>query len=169
MEAGALRQGDIVDNVLITACINPNSVQMLTGTAGNQSAWQVSARPRFADAMVLSHSCEIAAENKIKLTSIILAPIRDVNKATDESKIQEVIESNIITERTTASYLKYFYLEPNSSMNPNNGAIVDFSKCFSLRNNYLAELVKRKKIQLQTEIASAMALKLGAYFYRENI
>jgi hypothetical protein len=167
-EAGVLRQGDIVDNVLITACINPNAVHMLTGTGGVQSAWQVSQPPRYADAMVLSHSCEIAAENSVKITSVILAPIRDVNKATDASKIQEIIDSNIISECPEASYLKYFYLEPNSNMNPSDGAIVDFSKCFSLRNKYLAALVSKKKIQLQRSIADAMALKLSAYFYREK-
>jgi len=134
----ALRQGDIISSVHILGAINLKTVQYTAtsdaiGKSGYQS-WQVPKPPEFLDAMVLSHSCEIALENKAKLTSIILAPVRDIHTATSQERIEELISSNLIDkDEPRASYLKYFYLEPNTQFQFERGAIVDFSKCFSVR------------------------------------
>ena len=69
------------------------------------------------------------------MTSIILAPIRDLNSASPEEKVKELIDSNFIDEKSEYSYLKYFYLEPHDSMPYKNGGIVDLAKCFSVRKN----------------------------------
>jgi hypothetical protein len=119
--------------------------------------------------MVLSHSCEITLENDIKVTSIILAPIRDVHRATSPDKLQEVIESNIIDpENPTSSYLKYFYLEPHEKIEFTDGGIVDFAKLFSVHKSSHQRLVESKILQLKPDVANRMAFKLGLYFYRSG-
>jgi len=56
--------------------------------------------------MVLSHSCEVALANKLKLTSIILAPIRSIHKATRTDRIQELINSNLIDRNNPQASFK---------------------------------------------------------------
>jgi len=135
----------------------------------NHKSWTVNTPPKITHSMVLSHSCEIDLVNKIKLTSIILAPLRDLNKATEKSKIEELINSNYLTPDTTASFLKYFYINPHEILPYSEGAVVDFSKCFSIRKNSYKILVENKCLQLKEDVANKMALKLSLYFYRENI
>jgi len=131
--------------------------------------WSIPSPPNYGDAMVLSHSCEIDPQNKIKLTSIILAPLRDINTATAPNKIQELIDSNEIDKtEPQASYLKYFYVHPNENLKFDRGAIVDFSKCFSLRRQAYAMLLSNKILQLSDEATSSMALKLALYYYRNG-
>jgi hypothetical protein len=172
IEKGVLRQGDIVADVHLLGVINSNGIQYTT-TAGSEAdqyvSWSIPAAPKFGDAMVLSHSCEIDPQNKLKVTSIILAPLRDVSTATAPDKIQELIDSNEI-DRTEprASYLKYFYVLPNEDLEFDNGAIVDFSKCFSLRRQSYDNLLENKIVQLTSEATASMALKLALYFHRNG-
>jgi hypothetical protein len=116
--------------------------------------------------MVLSHSCEISLENKTKLTSIILSPIRDINSATSADKIEELKRTNLIDLSSDRSYLKYFYLEPNDKLQYKTGGVTDFSKCFSVRKNSYDFLVKKKILQIKPEIRNKMSLKLALYFNR---
>lgn len=169
IETESLRQGDLIADIHILGAINPGGIQYITPAQGqNHTGWFVNTRPIYGDAVVLSHSCEIAAENKIKTTGIILAPIRDVESATDAKKVEELIESNLVEEKTEASYLKYFYLEPHEKLPHRRGSVVDFSKCFSVRKNYYGNLLDRKKLQMQPDIAQSLALKLALYFHREQ-
>jgi len=170
IERGLLRQGDIIADVHILGAINSNSIHYSqTGGSDQYVSWTVPNAPKFGDVMVLSHSCEIDPQNKIKLTSIILAPLRDVHKTTAPEKIQELIDSNEI-DRTVpqASYLKYFYVFPNEKLEYIDGAIVDFSKCFSLRRQSYNSLVSKKVAQLSNAAISSMALKLALYFHRND-
>lgn len=168
-EAGTLRQGDIIADIHLLGALNPGGIKFITDQSDNKTGWSVENKPEFGDAMILSHSCEIAQENGVKVTSIILAPIRDINSATEPGKRQELIDTNLIEPgATTASFLKYFYLVPNEKLTFANGAIVDFSKCFSFRKNYYEKLVEKKKLQLTNEIRIKMSLKLAAFFYRTS-
>jgi hypothetical protein len=172
IEKGVLRQGDIVAEVHLLGAINSNSIQYTSTATAEENqyvGWSIPSPPNYGDAMVLSHSCEIDPQNKIKLTSIILAPLRDINTATKPDKIQELIDSNEI-DRTEpqASYLKYFYVHPNENLKFNSGAIVDFSKCFSLRRQSYERLLSNKIVQLSDEATSSMALKLALYFHRND-
>jgi hypothetical protein len=172
IEKGVLRQGDIIADVHLLGAININSIQYSStvGSEPNQYvSWSIPSSPKYGDAMVLSHSCEIDPGNKIKLTSIILAPLRDINTATAQEKIQDLIDSNEI-DRTEpqASYLKYFYVYPNENLKFHNGAIVDFSKCFSLRRQSYDILLINKIAQLNNEATLSMALKLALYFHRDG-
>ena len=117
--------------------------------------------------MVVSHSCEVAKENGVKLTSILLAPVRDVSGATPASKLQELIDSNLIDRSNPdASYLKYFDLEPDDKLAHPQGSVVDFSKAFSVRKNSYEFLLDKKVLQLDGESRTSMALKLALYFHR---
>jgi hypothetical protein len=165
-EPAALRQGDVVADLQLFGAINPNVIRSLRDADDNLVGWQVNAAPDVGYGVVLSHSCEIEPENSIKVTSVILAPLRDVSTATREDRIQELKDSNIITEETHASYLKYFYLDPHPRLPFRGGAIADFSKCFSIRNKFYEKLVERKVLQLQRAVSGAMALKLALYFSR---
>ena len=171
IEKNVLRQGDIIKNIHLLGAINLNSVHYSVSQLNQEEymAWNVPNKPIFGDAMVVSHSCEIDRENKVKVTSVILAPIRDVNTATSPERVQALIDSNYIdTESPAASFLKYLYVEPNPALQYSNGAIVDFSKIFSVRKQYYDQLLERKVVQLN-EIASLnMALKLAVYFYRRE-
>ncbi len=167
-EDKVLRQGDIIRQVHLCGAINLASV-LYSVTANSQDAasWTVPLPPKRGDAIVLSHSCEIAPENGVKLTSIILAPIRDINTATRPEKIEELIKSNLIDQaKVDASYLKYFYLPPNPLLEHAVGAIADFSKCFSLRKQCYQSLLDNKVIQLTPQAQCEMSLKLALYFHR---
>lgn len=169
IERNILRQGDIISGIHIAGAINLNSIRYEIDISDKKIAWTVPQEPKLGDVMVLSHSCEIDPSNKTKLTSIILAPIRDLNKITDNRKREELIETNLINDSTTMSYLKYFYLLPNPMLTYQDGAVVDFSKCFSVRNKCYDLLVKNKLLQLKTELADQMALKLAIYFRRVEV
>lgn len=170
IELDALRQGDIIQNVELVGAFNLNSVQRTLNSRDEVVAWSTASPLKKAAVMILSHSCEIDLENDIKVTSIILAPIRDVNQATSPEKIREVIESNIIDpENPKETYLKYFYLAPHEKLGFANGGVVDFSKLFSVHKSSYDRLLKSKILQLQSEIATQMAYKLGLYFFRREL
>lgn len=168
----SLYQGDIIKDVQILGAININSIYFNTQSIKqdeNPKYWSVQTPPRIGDVIVLSHSCEIAIENGVKLTSIILAPLRDIHTATDKSKIDELIRSNLIDKDSYKfSYLKYFYLEKDSSMKYAKGSVADFSKCFSLRKQSYEHLLSNKVLQLNDETRNSMSLKLALYFHRSN-
>ncbi len=163
-----LFQGDIIKKIHLLGAININSINYSTDLNKNVNGWAVLNPPIYSDAVVISHSCEISKENGLKFTSIILAPLRDVKSASSKEKIEELKNSNIISEGIEFSFLKYFYLEPNPELEYSQGAIIDFSKCFSLRNQSFDYIVERKFLQLEGSIVSKMALKLSLYFYRNE-
>jgi hypothetical protein len=165
-EPNSLKQGDILSNIHLLGAIHFGIIQYLTATSDDKKGWLVTKAPEFADAMVLSHSCEISLENKTKLTSIILSPIRDINSATSADKIEELKRTNLIDLSSDRSYLKYFYLEPNDKLQYKTGGVTDFSKCFSVRKNSYDFLVKKKILQIKPEIRNKMSLKLALYFNR---
>lgn len=168
MEGTELRQGDVLLDIFLLGAININGIQKVVDAGDNAVSWTVPRVPQFGPAAVLSHSCEIDKANGVKLTSVILGPIRDINEATPPEKRQQLIESNVVQEADGASFLKYFYLPPHANIPFENGAVIDFSKLFSVRKNYFDELVARKVLQLTSEARDQMALKLGLYFFRTS-
>lgn len=172
LEKDTLRQGDIIRDVHLLGAINLNGLHY-SSPAGKPrvlASWNVPNKPIFGNAMVVSHSCEIALENKVKVTSIILAPLRDIHKATAKDRIDELISSNFIDhENPSASFLKYFYIDPNPALEYTEGAIVDFSKIFSVRNKCYDSLLEKKVAQLNEDASSSMALKLALYFHRKGL
>jgi hypothetical protein len=133
----------------------------------NYLGWAIPLSPKFGDAIVLSHSCEIAPENRTKITSVILAPLRDLNTATSDDRVKELIDTNLIDRtKPQASFLKYFYLPPNSNLKYTEGSIADFSKCFSVRKQSYDLLAKNKIAQLSRDSVSSLSLKLALYFHR---
>ena len=168
-EFDALRQGDILRDIELVGAFNINAIRRTLDVRNEIVAWSVESALKRSIVMVLSHSCEIALENNIKVTSIILAPIRDVHRATSPDKLQEVIESNIIDpENPAPSYLKYFYLEPHEKIEYADGGIVDFAKLFSVHKSSYQRLVDSKILQLKPDFANQMAYKLGLYFFRRS-
>jgi hypothetical protein len=166
-EIHVLRQGDILENVHILGAINLQGINYEIDTTGDKISFRIPSKPNFGYVIVLSHSCEIDPSNLTKLTSIILAPLRDVNKATSTEKMDELIISNLVDDSSTMSYLKYFYLEPTEFLPFPNGAIVDFSKCFSVRNKCYDVLLSKKILQMGKDFSNKMALKFALYIYRE--
>ena len=171
IERTILRQGDIVAGIHLLGAINIKSIHY-SSPANNPKAlasWNMPSAPKFGNVMVVSHSCEIALENKVKVTSIILAPLRDIHKATAKDRVDELISSNLIDRSNpSATFLKYFYLPPNPALEYTQGAVVDFSKIFSVRNKSYDMLLEKKVAQLSGEASSSMALKLALYFYRQE-
>lgn len=161
-----LRQGDILEGIQILGAINLGAINIATNFKGEQVSWSTATKPIFSSAVVLSHSCEIDPANKVKMTSIILAPIRDLNSASPEEKVKELIESNFVDEKSEYSYLKYFYLEPHESMPYKNGGIVDLAKCFSVRKNSYEILLGHKILQLKPEVVWRLSFKTALYFHR---
>ena len=172
IEKNILRQGDIISKVHLLGAININSIHYSSPANNPQefSSWSIPAVPKIGDAMILSHSCEIAIENKTKVTSIILAPLRDIHKATDQTRITELINSNLIDQdEPRASFLKYFYIPPNQYLEYKEGSIADFSKCFSVRNKCYNTLLDKKIAQFSEDANASMALKLSLYFHRKGL
>jgi hypothetical protein len=172
IERGTLRQGDIISQVHLLGAINLSWLLYSShaGSPTEYSSWSIPAAPIFGDAMILSHSCEIALENKVKVTSIILAPLRDVHKATARERVHELIVSNLIDQTNPeASFMKYFYVPPNQKLQYSEGAIVDFSKLFSVRNKSYEALLEKKIAQLTENAIASMALKLSVYFHRAGV
>lgn len=168
LDRTSLYQGDVIVEVQLFGALTLSSVTFTVDNQGTRNGWIVPQRPDFGAAMVLSHSCEIDRANVVKVTSIILAPLRDINKVTRPEKVAELIASNAIDENTAYSYLKYFYVPGLDLIGFPDGAVVDFSKCFSIRNKSYELLLEKKKAQLKDESAASMARKLALYFYRSN-
>mgnify|MGYP001138909842 CR=1 FL=1 len=171
VDAGTLLQGDILIDVHLLGALTYQEILLGTPSAGGTEpqAWTIPKPPIRGDAMVLSHSCEVATENGVKVTSIILAPLRDVSGATKPDKLAELIESNLIASSgAKASYLKYFYVEPHTLLSYPKGAVVDFSKLFSVRKTSYEYLLERKRIELAEATRQEMSLKLALYFHRES-
>jgi hypothetical protein len=166
MEKKALRQGDIIENTQLFGAINLKSIIFLNNSKNEPEGWQCKAKPIFGYAIVLSHSCEIDKANGVKFTSIVLAPLRDVDKATEKSKLDDLKESNILSEGIEYSYLKYFFLEPHPKMNFQNGCIIDFSKTYSLKKDSYNDILGHKIIQLEESAIEHILLKYSAFFYR---
>ena len=167
----SLRQGDIINDVHLVGAICYRDVfapaSVVAETTMKQ--WTVSAKLENGPVVVLSHCCEIAKENGVKLTSIILAPLRDVSTAAHPDKVAELIESNELKENGPAfSYLKYFYLPSSSALNFPRGCVADFSKLFSIRKSSYEFLLGKKILQMTDAAREALALKLAVYFYRED-
>jgi hypothetical protein len=165
-ETDVLRQGDIISNTQLLGAINLRGITFINNNKNENVGWQCNSKPIFGYAMVLSHSCEIAPENGIKLTSIILAPIRNVDGATDSVKIEALKKSNILTHETKYSFLKYFFLEPTPEIEFINGSIVDFSKIYSLRKESYNDVLSKKILQLHDSVVENITLKFAVYFYR---
>lgn len=171
VSTSALLQGDIVGGIQLLGAINVESIRYSTRAADRNDvdAWIVPGLPKTGHAMVLSHSCEIDPRNRSKLTSVILAPIRDASSATDEAKLELLIASNLIDQsESSGSFLKYFYLEPMDPIPCPQGSIVDFSKCFSVRNKCYEFLLGRKVLELNPDVRDSMSLKLALYFHRRG-
>jgi hypothetical protein len=149
IEKNVLRQGDIIENTFLLGALDMNLIDFLSNENHEVEAWKYKSKPKYGYAIVLSHSCEIDPANSVKLTSIILAPLRDIDKATSKSKIDDLIKSNLLQPSNTYSYLKYFYLEPHSRIEYKNGSIIDFSKTYSLRNKCYNNILEHKIIQLE--------------------
>lgn len=164
----SLWQGDVIRDVHLLGAICYRDLSSPTNSMGEQmNHWTVSKKLEAGTVAVLSHSCEVAKENGVKLTSIVVAPLRDVSSATEQSKISELIESNRLGDGGF-SYLKYFYLPSSPAMNFPRGAVIDFSKLFSIRKSSYDFLLSRKILQLDEETRQSMAIKLAVYFYRER-
>ena len=169
VEKNTLRQGDIVSEIHILGAVNLKEINYGRTDAEPEKKlnWSINAPPKISDAIVVSHSCEIDKSNGMKVTSIILAPLRDCSTATSKEKMDSLINSNAIDiDDTTVSFLKYFYLEPNPILKFKNGMVADFSKCFSVRNRSYEYLLERKIAQLDSGAVTSMSLKLALYFYR---
>jgi hypothetical protein len=169
IERTVLRQGDILNNVHILGALNLNCIQMIGSIGKDPESWLYREKPIFGSAMVVSHSCEIDKSNGVKLTSIVLAPLRDIDSATSPEKKDELIASNFISDESTISFLKYFFLEPNKDIKYPSGAVVDFSKCFSLKKQAYDSLLEKKVIQLVDDVVEKMSLKLSLFYYRNHL
>ena len=166
--ARPLRQGDIIREVHIFGALKASSIQYTSSANGEEVSWAYAQKPTRGDAMIISHSCEIDPSNNDKLTSLILAPLRSVSSATKPETMQRLIESNYIDENSPVSFLKYFYLESNQLLQQKDGAVVDFSKCFSLHKSAYQSLLDRRILSLIDEAADMMARKLALYFFRSQ-
>jgi hypothetical protein len=165
-ETGVLRQGDIIKNTQILGAINLRNITFINNYKNETEGWQYKAKPVFNYAIVLSHSCELDPSNGIKLTSIILAPLRDVDTATEKTKIKDLVDSNILVPGRKYSYLKYFFLEPHPNISFPGGCVVDFSKIYSLKKESYGSILENKIIQLEESTVENIILKYSAYFYR---
>ena len=165
----SLWQGDVIRDVQLVAAINLRGITHNTPVGGSEAtSWTVSGKPLVGDAMVLSHSCELDRANSVKVTSIILAPLRDINTATAPDKVEHLKSTNLLSvDGQKESFLKYFVVEPTEHLFFTAGAVVDFSKCFSIRNQCYDFLLARKVLQLRPDIRDAMALKLALFFHRQ--
>jgi hypothetical protein len=168
IEANILRQGDIIENTQILGAINLRSITFINNYKNEPEGWQCKAKPVFSYAIVLSHSCELDPSNGIKLTSIVLAPLRDIDTATEKTKTEDLKNSNLLIKGIKYSYLKYFFLEPHPKINFSNGCVVDFSKVYSLRKESYNSILEHKIIQLEESMVENIALKFSAYFYKKQ-
>jgi hypothetical protein len=158
---GALLQGDIVANVPLLGAIDASSVVGIPAT----SAWAAGGKLELGFAAVLSHSCEISTANGIKVTSCILAPLRDVSSATPPDKLQLLIDSNDV-KAEQPTFLKYFYQPSHPQIGHHKGSVVDFSKLFSVRKTNLEFLLSKKILQVTDVGREQLSRKLALYFFR---
>ena len=88
----------------------------------------------------------------------------------DPARVAELKESNFVDrDNPVGSYLKYFYLEAHVALPFVEGAVADFSKCFSVRKTSYELLLSKKILQLDDEARFNMSLKLALYFHRNQV
>lgn len=170
-DIGFLRQGDLLKEVHFLGALSFADITVPTPVAGEAALrqWTVNQQLSSGFVMVMSHCCEIATQNGVKLTTVILAPLRDVAKATEPKRVAELKQSNFVDrDNPAASYLKYFYVEANPLLPFHDGAIADFSKCFSVRKTSYDLLLSKKILQMDEEARFNMSLKLALYFHRNQ-
>lgn len=169
IEKSVLRQGDILSGTLILSATNLNAVNFIVDSEGKRLGWTVLNEPQFGAAMVISHSCEIDPGNVGKIQTIILARLAKLSSTVPPDRVESLKQSNNLTTDSTSGFLRYFWLEPDSRM-PEfpDGAVVDFSRCFSVRQQSYDLLLGKKRIQLEEETVNALSFKLSLYFYREG-
>lgn len=155
----ALLQGDVIKDVPLVGTLELDKV-----TSIGASSWAYPSQLKLGFCAVLSHSCEIARENNEKVTSCILAPIRNADGAT-KSDLFAILERNEV-KANEPTFLKYFYIPPNEKLTNTNGVLVDFTKIFSVRKTSIQFLVDRKVLQMADEDRRVFAMKLAFYFYR---
>jgi len=165
-----LLQGDIIEETQYFGAMNLNNIFYAQTNNNNIPHWGVNASPQKGPAAILSHSCEVSRDNGVKLTSIILAPIRDINKASAKDKIEEIINSNIPNISKGYSYLKYFYIEPTGFIGEKypQGCVVDFSKCYSLNKKAYDTLLNKKVMEMANETRKQFSLKNALFYFRNN-
>lgn len=169
IERETLRQGDIALGVHLVGsiCFKDVSVPSSVVAESTFKHWSVAGELLTGPVIVLSHCCELDRQNGVKLTSIVLAPLRDVAKATAPEKVQEIIATNEITRDTpNFTYLKYFYLPPAGPLPFPRGCVADFSKVFSVRKSSYDIVLSKKVLQLTDSTRESMSMKLSLYFYR---
>jgi hypothetical protein len=171
IDATTLRQGDILKNIFLFGAVNRNNIlYTVQPDTSSNDFWMYKEKPETGYVMVLSHCCELDRTNGMKVTSIIVAPLRDINKASRPEKVQEIIDTNIIDKaQPQKSYLKYFYIVPHNSLPYQQGAVVDYSKIFSFKNTSYEYLLNNKVLQLNDEYRECMSFKLSLFFYRTQI
>jgi hypothetical protein len=170
VEKTTLRQGDVATDIHWVGTVCFKQITIPSGVVDDEKPkrWSVSNELERGPVAIISHCCELDRTNGVKLTSIILAPIRDVAKATSPNKIQELIDSNIISRSgMTYSYLKYFYVPPTPKLPFDRGGVIDISKIFSVRKTSYDVVLDRKILQMTELGRDAFALKVGLYFYRQ--
>ena len=118
-EKDVLRQGDVVSGNHILGAISLEAISYLEKDDA-KIGWCVQAKPVFGPVVVLSDSCEIDPGNDVKVTSIILAPARDVSKATEQGKIDELRASRLASSstmpRTDTSWVSTYSRQVASSI-----------------------------------------------------
>jgi hypothetical protein len=168
VERGSLRQGDVLADVQRTGALTLHEVEFSHRPGADPTSWTVKVKPDIGPAMVLSHSCELDRANGVKVTAIVLAPVRDVDSATSPENIQKLIQTNFLDpDAPAATFLKYFFFPEIPSLPFKGGSVADFSKLFSARKASYDYLLQRKVAQLTPRAAAQMALKLSAYFFRD--
>jgi hypothetical protein len=137
------------------------------GKEAQSVSWTIHDAVKRGAAIVLSHCCEVARDNGVKLTAITLAPIRESSKATKPDKLEELKRTNDIRTGHDASYLKYFYIEPDFRLGPDPaGYIADFSKCFTFHKTAYDQLLTSKRLQMDDATRLMFSLKLAVFFHR---
>lgn len=160
MDRDVLLQGDIIKNIPLLAVLEIDKVIEVG------QSWGYANPLKYSFCAVVSHSCEIAEENGVKVTSCILAPVRGADGATTDAMFEDLKRGNELVSGS-GNYLKYFYLEPNGALPAfARGSIVDFSKIFSLRKTSIPQLIQNKILQMSSEAALQLARKSAYYFYR---
>lgn len=79
IERDSLRQGDLIREIHLVGslCFKDVSVPNSVGGGQSQKWWSVHGELPTGPVVVVSYCCEIDRSNAVKLTSIILAPVRD--------------------------------------------------------------------------------------------
>jgi len=173
----ALRQGDIINNVLFPhlrisdltllgkqIASEPISLDgfKLSGSIDNKKYVSGMIKLQVTSAIIISQCCDVQLNNgKLEVPNFVLAPL-DLVKSYPSFKVTADLE--ILKKNELGRFTNLFYLDPTPPISEQS--VVNFNRTFCLQKEDYEIVLSRKVLQMTDESRVKFKLKLAHHFGR---